>query len=80
MHGPGFELRNAAVPVVPGTDLCFVWPGPIEHAAAHLERHGVALEAGPLAGDSGAGGPGRHVSFRDLDGSLLELVSHVKEG
>lgn len=77
VHGPGFEGINAAQPVAPGnSDLCFVWPGPIEDAVAHLERHGVAIEAGPLEGMSGAGGEGRHVYFRDPDGSLLEFVSY----
>ena len=72
VHGPGFEGLNAARPVEPGnSDLCFVWPGPIEDAVAHLERAGVAIEAGPLDGRSGAGGPGRHVYFRDPDGNKL---------
>jgi len=79
VHGPGFAGLNAAVPVEPGnSDLCFVWPGPIEGAVAHLERHGVAIEAGPLESVSGAGGPGRHVYFRDPDGSLLEFMSYVR--
>jgi catechol 2,3-dioxygenase-like lactoylglutathione lyase family enzyme len=81
VHGPGFEGLNAAVPVAPGnSDLCFVWAGPIEEAVAHLERNGVAVEAGPLSMEAGAGGPGRHVYFRDPDGSLLEFVSYEKEG
>jgi catechol 2,3-dioxygenase-like lactoylglutathione lyase family enzyme len=77
VHGPGFEGLNAAQPVAPGnSDLCFVWPGPIEGAVEHLELHGVAIEAGPLELTSGAGGEGRHVYFRDPDGSLLEFVSY----
>jgi catechol 2,3-dioxygenase-like lactoylglutathione lyase family enzyme len=78
VHGPGFEGLNAATPVEPGnSDLCFVWPGPIEDAVAHLERHGVAIEAGPLDRSSAAGRAARHVYFRDPDGSLLELVSYA---
>ena len=77
VHGPGFEGLNAVKPVEPGnSDLCFVWPGPIDEAVAHLERHGVAIVAGPLESESGAGGRGRHVYFRDPDGSLLELISY----
>jgi catechol 2,3-dioxygenase-like lactoylglutathione lyase family enzyme len=77
VHGPGFEGLNAAKPVEPGnSDLCFVWPGPLADALAHLERHGVRVEAGPLESTSGAGRAGRHVYFRDPDGSLLELVSY----
>ena len=77
VHGPGFEGLNAAKPVEPGSsDMCFVWPGPIEDAVAHLERQGVSIEAGPLESASGAGRRGRHVYFRDPDGSLLEFVSY----
>jgi catechol 2,3-dioxygenase-like lactoylglutathione lyase family enzyme len=77
VHGPNFAGLKARKPVVPGnSDLCFVWPGPIEEAVEHLRRSGVELEAGPLEGDSGAAGKGRHVYFRDPDGSLLEFVSY----
>ena len=77
VHGPGFAGLNAMKPVEPGnSDLCFVWPGPIEQAIDHLRLHGVEIVAGPLDKDSGAGGPGRHVYFRDPDGSLLEFVSY----
>jgi len=78
VHGPGFEGLNAERPVQPGnSDLCFVWSGPIEQAVEHLEAHGVEV-IGPLDGDSGAHGPGRHVYFRDPDGSLLEFVSYTE--
>jgi catechol 2,3-dioxygenase-like lactoylglutathione lyase family enzyme len=77
VHGPGFEGLNAEKPVGPGnSDLCFVWPGPIEEAIAHLRRHGVRIVEGPLRGETGARGAGRHVYFRDPDGSLLEFVSY----
>jgi catechol 2,3-dioxygenase-like lactoylglutathione lyase family enzyme len=77
VHGPGFEGLNARRPVEPGnSDLCFVWDGPIEDAVEHLEREGVPVEAGPLDATSGARGGGRHVYFRDPDGSLLEFVSY----
>ena len=78
VHGPGFAGLNADKPVEPGnSDLCFVWPGPIEDAVAHLAQHGVAIVAGPKESESGAGGRGRHVYFRDPDGSLLEFVSYL---
>ena len=77
VHGPTFEGLNARKPVEPGnSDLCFVWEGPIEEAVAHLRANGVAIEAGPLESASGARGKGRHVYFRDPDGSLLEFVSY----
>jgi catechol 2,3-dioxygenase-like lactoylglutathione lyase family enzyme len=77
VHGPGVAADPLArVPVPPGgSDLCFVWRGPIEAAAAHLERLGVAIEAGPVA-RGGAGGDGASVYFRDPDGTLLELISY----
>lgn len=77
VHGPHFEGLNAQKPVEPGnSDLCFVWPGPIGEAVDHLERSGVEIEAGPLEGESGARRKGKHVYFRDPDGSLLEFVSY----
>jgi catechol 2,3-dioxygenase-like lactoylglutathione lyase family enzyme len=78
VHGPGSEPQpRAADPVRPGnSDLCFVWPGPIREAAAHLERLGVAIELGPVP-RMGARGEGTSVYFRDPDGSLLELISYA---
>lgn len=77
LHGPGLDPHPVArIPVQPGnSDLCFVWSGPIEDALAHLERHGVAVEEGPVA-RRGARGRGTSVYFRDPDGSLLELMSY----
>jgi catechol 2,3-dioxygenase-like lactoylglutathione lyase family enzyme len=76
-HGPGVDARPVArVPVMPGnSDLCFVWPGPIEEAVAHLARCGVAVELGPIE-RHGAGGAGMSVYFRDPDGSLVEFISY----
>jgi catechol 2,3-dioxygenase-like lactoylglutathione lyase family enzyme len=78
VHGPGVEAHPVArVPVAPGnSDLCFVWDGPIESAIEHLERHGVAVEEGPVL-RTAAAGDGVSVYFRDPDGSLLELISYV---
>jgi catechol 2,3-dioxygenase-like lactoylglutathione lyase family enzyme len=78
VHGPGLDLSNnvARLPVQPGnSDLCFVWPGPIEDAMAHLARQGVEVETGPVA-RLGAKGDGISVYFRDPDGSLLEFISY----
>jgi catechol 2,3-dioxygenase-like lactoylglutathione lyase family enzyme len=77
-HGPGLSPHPLArLPVQPGgSDLCFVWPGPVEDAAAHLERQGVAVEEGPVE-RTGAGGAGRSVYFRDPDGSLLEFIAYA---
>ena len=78
VHGPGLDLRGnvARLPVQPGnSDLCFVWPGPIEEAVEHLGRHGVPIETGPVE-RHGARDRGTSVYFRDPDGSLLELISY----
>jgi catechol 2,3-dioxygenase-like lactoylglutathione lyase family enzyme len=79
VHGPGVDVSSnvARIPVRAGnTDVCFVWPGPIEEAVAHLERHGVEIETGPVA-RLGAQGDGTSVYFRDPDGSLLEFISYA---
>ena len=74
-HGPG-QIGDpvARIPVAPGnSDLCFAWSGTIEEARAHLDRHGVPVELGPVA-RRGARGEGTSLYFRDPDGSLLELI------
>lgn len=77
LHGPGLDpVPVARLPVMPGnSDLCFVWPGPIEGAIAHLERCRVPVELGPVE-RNGAQGRGTSVYFRDPDGSLLEFISY----
>ena len=77
LHGPGVDgAPNAAIAVAPGgSDLCFQWPGPLAEAQAHLERHRVSVELGPVR-RVGVRGPGTSVYFRDPDGTLLELISY----
>jgi len=77
LHGPGvIGEPRARDPVKPGnSDLCFRWDGPIEDAIAHLEKHDVAVELGPV-GRAGARGEGTSVYFRDPDGSLLEFIAY----
>jgi catechol 2,3-dioxygenase-like lactoylglutathione lyase family enzyme len=79
VHGPGTDADHVARdPVRPGnSDLCFVWAGSIDAAVAHLTAQGVAIEAGPLAARGPLGRVGRHVYFRDPDGSLLEFVAYA---
>jgi catechol 2,3-dioxygenase-like lactoylglutathione lyase family enzyme len=79
VHGPGVDVSTnvARIPVQPGnSDLCFVWPGSVDDAVAHLASHGVDVEMGPVE-RSGARGRGTSVYFRDPDGSLLELISYA---
>ncbi len=74
-HGPDqIGHPRAGVPVMPGnSDICFEWHGDIESAAAHLARHQVPVELGPVQ-RSGARGTGTSLYFRDPDGSLLEFI------
>ncbi|MCL5044602.1 MAG: VOC family protein [Deltaproteobacteria bacterium] len=79
LHPPGSViLPRAAKPTVGSADVCFVWPGPIQSAVAHLASHGVALEQGPLP-RLGARGKGVSVYCRDPDGNLLEFISYGKD-
>ncbi|MBM0230592.1 VOC family protein [Micromonospora sp. STR1_7] len=76
VHGPGVDVGTlvANPPVRPGgSDLCFVWPGTVEMAMAHLLHHRVPVEQGPIV-RSGGRGRGTSIYFRDPDGSLLELI------
>jgi len=77
VHGPGLEPNPVArLPVAPGgSDLCFVWGGPIAAAIDHLRSKGVEVELGPVP-RHGARGAGQSVYFRDPDGSLLEFISY----
>jgi catechol 2,3-dioxygenase-like lactoylglutathione lyase family enzyme len=77
LHGPGMSgMIVARLPVKPGnSDICFEWMGPIADAVAHLARHRVAVELGPVE-RNGAKGRGTSVYFRDPDGSLLEFMSY----
>jgi catechol 2,3-dioxygenase-like lactoylglutathione lyase family enzyme len=81
VHGPGVDVSDnvARLPVRPGgSDLCFAWPSSIDDAIAHLERHGIEIETGPVE-RIGAGGLGTSVYFRDPDGSLLEFISYAPD-
>ena len=77
-HGPNVDGDPVAkLPVMPGgSDLCFVWPGPIRTALAHLQNHGVQVEAGPVP-RFGSRGRGTSVYFRDPDGSLMEFICYA---
>lgn len=51
VHGPGVDVSTnvARFPVQPGnSDLCFVWPGPIEEAVEHSRSHGVDEDGNEL--------------------------------
>jgi catechol 2,3-dioxygenase-like lactoylglutathione lyase family enzyme len=77
LHGPGFDAHPLPLAPTPagGSDLCFVWNGPVHTAVEHLRSHGVDVIEGPVE-RQGARGLGTSVYFRDPDGSLLELISY----
>jgi catechol 2,3-dioxygenase-like lactoylglutathione lyase family enzyme len=77
VHGKDVKPAEVArLPVQPGnSDLCFEWDGPIADAVAHLARHAITVEAGPMQ-RFGAKGHGTSVYFRDPDGSLMEFISY----
>ena len=65
-----------SVPIRPEhSHMCWRWDGTIEEAIAHLERHRVAVEVGPVP-RAGARGDGTSLYFRDPDGMLLELIAY----
>ncbi|HAK64275.1 MAG: VOC family protein [Pseudomonadota bacterium] len=66
---------HARQPMPGSADFCFRWEGPIAHAAALLEKHGVAIEDGPVPRPAADGNWGQSVYFRDPDGNLLEFLS-----
>ena len=78
-HGPGVHgTPEANLPVMPGgSDLCFIWPGPIDGAIAHLNQHDIEVEVGPVE-RFGSRGRGTSVYFRDPDGSLIEFISYAE--
>lgn len=79
VHGEGVRPAEVArLPVQPGnSDLCFEWMGPVADAIAHLKKHNIAIEAGPMQ-RFGAKGAGTSVYFRDPDGSLMEFMSYAR--
>jgi catechol 2,3-dioxygenase-like lactoylglutathione lyase family enzyme len=63
-------------PSAGSADFCLVVPGPPAEVLAHLHRHGVPVELGPVR-RTGARGPMTSVYVRDPDGNLLELASYA---
>jgi catechol 2,3-dioxygenase-like lactoylglutathione lyase family enzyme len=75
VHGPGAAPQPPGK-VAPGTShVALEWQGSLDKAAAHLAKHGVAVEHGPQ-GVVGARGGASSIYFRDPDGSLIEFISY----
>src|SRR3954464_7211831 len=73
-----FTLRGPTAQ--PGCgDLCFVWSGTPEEAAALVAAAGGELVEGPVERVGGRGGgrtTGTSVYTRDPDGNLVELIAY----
>jgi catechol 2,3-dioxygenase-like lactoylglutathione lyase family enzyme len=77
LHRVGHEFEPKALrPVAGSADLCLIAADPLEQVCADLERHGVAIEEGPVD-RTGAVGQLRSVYLRDPDGNLIEVSNYV---
>ncbi len=78
LHLAGAEFEPRARDPRPGSgDLCFLTETPLDDWHAHLERHGVAVELGPVE-RTGATGPIVSIYLRDPDGNLIELSNRIR--
>ena len=76
VHAASAPAKPHARAPTPGSgDLCFRWDAPIAAAIELLERHGVAVEEGPVPRPAADGAVGQSVYFRDPDDNLLELLT-----
>ena len=79
LHQAGAEFApHAARPAAGSGDLCFLSDLPLEDWSAHLSRHAVPVESGPVR-RTGAGGPILSIYIRDPDGNLLEIANRLPE-
>jgi len=67
---------HATVPTPGSADLCFRYDGPVSGILARLAEHDVTVVDGPVPRPASDGSRGTSVYFRDLDGNLLELLTH----
>lgn len=73
IHPPGFDAGIKARMPTPGSlDLCFLADRPLDDVIAHLKRHNIAIEEGPVT-RTGARFAIRSVYVRDPDDNLVEI-------
>jgi len=76
LHPVSSDISPAAQSPMPGSqDICLICDSPIEEVAAMLEKHGIAVEEGPVT-RTGAQGEITSVYCRDPDGNLLEISNY----
>jgi len=77
IHPPGFDAGIKARMPTPGSlDLCFLADRPLDDVIAHLKRHNIAIEEGPVT-RTGARFAIRSVYVRDPDDNLIEIAEAV---
>jgi catechol 2,3-dioxygenase-like lactoylglutathione lyase family enzyme len=69
-----FEPK-AQHPTRGAADFCLVADRPLTEILAQLDRHGIAIELGPVA-RTGARGSMTSIYFRDPDGNLVEVSEY----
>ncbi|MGB0799276.1 MAG: VOC family protein [Planktomarina sp.] len=73
LHPKGGEFDpKAQAPTAGSADLCFLSETGLDVWAAHLSKHGVATQEGPVK-RTGATGPINSVYVRDPDQNLIEI-------
>lgn len=76
LHQQGSEIAPKARNPVPGSaDVCLISSTPLEEIIAHLQKHDIPVEAGPVT-RTGALGPIRSVYLRDPDLNLIEVANY----
>ena len=79
IHPPGFDAGIKARTPTPGSlDLCFLADRPLDEVIAHLKRHNIAIEEGPVT-RTGARFAIRSVYVRDPDENLIEISEPVQK-
>ncbi|WP_425040399.1 VOC family protein [Primorskyibacter sp. S187A] len=73
LHEAGREFEpKADRPTAGSADLCFLASSSVEDWQAHLKKHAVAIEEGPVC-RTGATGPILSFYIRDPDQNLIEI-------
>ena len=78
LHEKGNEIDLCArKPVSGSADICFIANDPLYDVVAHLNRHGISIEEGPVQ-RTGATGPIYSIYIRDPDENLVEIGNKME--